>query len=275
MEWLLSIGVPWNALDKKGHCAGDYTEAAGHENVTQALVSAGCRAERILSALERPTERHTSAEDAFLKEDIVFETSCILDAKGDAVMMQWEKPLMEAHAEALCVRDGDVLNVGFGMGLVDDAIQRRQPKSHTIIEAHPQIHARMIDEGWDRRPGVRVLCGRWQDVIEDLSGFDAVFFDTYGEHYSDLQDFHRHLPRLLKPDGLYSFFNGLAPDNAFFHRVYCEIVKDDLSILGLTTQFVSLPLNANSDEIWKHVCRRYWYGDVYHLPIAQMHAPSL
>ena len=36
--------------------------------------------------------------------------------------MQWEKPLMEAHAKVLCMfstqeeRGADVLNVGFGMG---------------------------------------------------------------------------------------------------------------------------------------------------------------
>ncbi len=30
---------------------------------------------------------------------------------------------MEAHAEAVCSGRGDVLNVGFGMGIVDRAIQ--------------------------------------------------------------------------------------------------------------------------------------------------------
>ena len=30
------------------------------------------------------------------------------------------RPLMEAHAHAICSSGGDVLNVGFGMGLVDE-----------------------------------------------------------------------------------------------------------------------------------------------------------
>ena len=32
-----------------------------------------------------------------------------------------------------------MLNVGFGLGLVDTAIQSNNPRSHTIIEAHPDV----------------------------------------------------------------------------------------------------------------------------------------
>lgn len=41
--------------------------------------------------------------------------------------------------QAICSQGGDVLNVGFGLGLVDRAIQSNQPASHTIIEAHPDV----------------------------------------------------------------------------------------------------------------------------------------
>lgn len=42
-----------------------------------------------------------------------------MDEGGGAVMMAWEGPLMEAHAQAVCTTPGDILNVGFGLGLVD------------------------------------------------------------------------------------------------------------------------------------------------------------
>lgn len=35
--------------------------------------------------------------------------------------------------------------------------------------------------------------------------------------------------RLLRPGGVYSYFNGLAPDNLFFHLVYGEIAKLELA----------------------------------------------
>ena len=54
---------------------------------------------------------------------------------------------MEAHAHVVCTGGGDVLNVGFGMGMVDEAIQRRAPRSHTIIEAHPDVYRHMLESG--------------------------------------------------------------------------------------------------------------------------------
>lgn len=68
------------------------------------------------------------------------------------------------------------------------AIQRRRPRSHTIVEAHPDVHARMLQLGWHQRPGVRILFGRWQDVLPQLGAqFDGIFFDTYSEFYGDMQ----------------------------------------------------------------------------------------
>jgi protein arginine N-methyltransferase 2 len=47
----------------------------------------------------------------------------------------------------------------------------------------------------------------------------------YGEYYSEggeasIRTFHEALPKLLRPGGTYSFFNGFASDNFFFHMVY-------------------------------------------------------
>lgn len=112
-----------------------------------------------------------------------------------------------------------MLNVGFGMGIIDGEIQKHAPRSHTIIEAHPDVHRHMLELGWDKKPGVNVVFGRWQDAIASLGPFDGIFFDTYGEYYEDMKDFNELLPRLLRPGGVYSFFNGLCPDNIFFHMV--------------------------------------------------------
>ena len=38
--------------------------------------------------------------------------------------------------------------------------------------------------------------------------------------------FHEELPRLLRPGGVYSFFNGLCPFNHFFQGVACQVVQD-------------------------------------------------
>lgn len=81
------------------------------------------------------------------------------------------------------------------------------------------------------------------------------------------RDFHALLPRLLRPGGTYSYFNGLAADNAFFHAVYCALVKGELGRLGLETEFVALPINVTDAKIWEGVRNRYWQLDTYFLPV--------
>jgi protein arginine N-methyltransferase 2 len=98
----------------------------------------------------------------------------------------------------------------------------------------------------------------------------GIFFDTYGEHYEDLKEFHSLLPKLLKPDGIYSFFNGLCADNAFFHVVYCQLVSLVLSQMGFSVQYIPLPVKDCLDEdTWKDVSHKYWQLDTYFLPVVQ------
>ena len=38
---LLEAGVPWNAIDKEGNCAGDLAVAAAHKSTAEMLLEAG------------------------------------------------------------------------------------------------------------------------------------------------------------------------------------------------------------------------------------------
>ena len=40
------------------------------------------------------------------------------------------------------------------------------------------MYAHMLAKGWDKNPGVRILFGRWQDVLPQLETYDGIFFDT-------------------------------------------------------------------------------------------------
>lgn len=86
---------------------------------------------------------------------------------------------MEAHAKAVCSGGGHVLNVGFGMGLVDTAIQQYSPVTHTIVEAHPVVYKRMLQSGWDKRENVKIIFGRWQDVLSQLETYDGKSYVIY------------------------------------------------------------------------------------------------
>ena len=82
------------------------------------------------------------------------------------------------------------------------------------------------------------------------------------------------LRTLLRPDGIYSFFNGLAADNATFHTVCCRIVAGELACQKLHTQFIALPVDATAPEIWQGVGNRYWQLDTYLLPVIQWDTSS-
>lgn len=69
--------------------------------------------------------------------------------------------MIKAHAELLCREKGDVLNIGFGLGLIDTAIQEYHPRIHTIIEAHPDVYRKMLEDGWDKNPGVKIIHARF------------------------------------------------------------------------------------------------------------------
>lgn len=93
------------------------------------------------------------------------------------VMMEWEKPYMEACIDAL-QPTGDVLEVGFGCGYASSKIQSYKPKSHTIIEYHPVV-AKKAREWAKGRPHVVIIENTWQKALSSLGVFDAIFFDDY------------------------------------------------------------------------------------------------
>ncbi|KAG2430741.1 hypothetical protein HYH02_013580 [Chlamydomonas schloesseri] len=173
-------------------------------------------------------------------------------------------------------KGGHVVNVGFGLGIVDTAIQSHRPDRHTIIEAHPDVLEHMARTGWADKPNVRILRGRWQDVLPELlaeAPYDGIFFDTYGEYYEEMREFHMHLPRLLARDGVYSFFNGLASDNIFFHMVYCRLISLELAAKGLQTEYMPMAVSELGDEVWQGVRNKYWQFETYFLPEVRHEAP--
>lgn len=290
-RYLLEKGAPWNALDRSGQCAGNYATDRQHWAVVNLLVEWGTRAELILGAVERgnrgsnteapsgdspkPLEYEPSTKPDYLRQRLHYtdDGKSLLDADRDAVMMEWERPLMKAHAQIVMETGKRVLNIGFGMGIIDTALQELSPDLHVIVEAHPDVHRRLLETGWDKKPNVSILFGRWQDKLPELiqkgAVFDGIFYDTYGEHFLDLEDFHGQMIQLLsKPSGIYSFFNGLAPDNLFFHGVACQCVKLQLGHLGLDCEFLSCEIQVKDSE-WEGIRRKYWHGrDTYYLPRA-------
>ena len=131
------------------------------------------------------------------------DTKIVEDTTGIEVMMDWESPIMEKSAEYICHNSGDILEIGFGMGICADYIQAQGVNSHTIIEIHPQILTKL--NTWaSGKSNVTVIEGDWNSV-SGLSTYDGIFLDTFGD--DSLSNFKSFLSSKLKSGGKATYWN--------------------------------------------------------------------
>ncbi|HRI67579.1 MAG TPA: class I SAM-dependent methyltransferase [Polyangium sp.] len=140
--------------------------------------------------------------------------------QGQQVMQSWERPLMQRMAQAAARNGGDVLEVGFGMGISASFILDTGVRSYTVIECNDGVI-----EGFERwrerypQTETRLVRGRWQDVAEQLGHYDGILFDTYplsqdeyvrnevnGRPYSHAGEFFPLAASKLRPGGVFTYF---------------------------------------------------------------------
>lgn len=289
-----AMSVSEDAEEGKAKAEGAEEEAEAEDEASeipnQVYLSSRLRYERVVPAAAEGTEGVASTATTATASPDGGLTMRLMDGNDDAVMSGWELPLMNRHAKLMCegrperkegAAEGEgfsVLNVGFGLGLFDAAVQRYKPAKHVIIEAHPDVLAFMMESGWDKLPGVEIRAGRWQDVVPQLEAegyqFDGIYTDTFGEYYAQLRDFFEYVPNLLKEGGHFSFFNGLGGTNPFFHDVYCKLTELELQQMGLSCRYERVDVDSaldkrDEDSIWAGVRRRYWSLPAYNLPIVR------
>lgn len=219
----------------------------------------------------------------YLKDKLTYTDGdkTLITTQNDGVMMDWEDEIMQKSADLLVSRadkDGEgpvVLNIGFGLGIIDTYLQEKKPSKHYICEAHPDVLAKMEKDGWMEKPGVTVLVGRWQDTLPELLSqgvyFDGMYYDTFSENYSDLVDFFDHVVGLLSPTGVFSFFNGLGADRQVCYDVYKNVVEVDLQEYGLNVEYQVIKVNkdvtGDDGHVWDGIKRRYWVVEDFYLPV--------
>ncbi|KAI9824899.1 MAG: Arginine N-methyltransferase 2 [Thelocarpon impressellum] len=307
---LLQNGAIWNDLDANEETPGCIALRLGLKELYDVMVDAGVRAELLLNRLNEYEELGEGDEEVveeegddagnsgsngplpldeaptdvnsgdYLRSALTFQEDRLLDADSNGVMMAWETDIMKRTAELLLPVEGlRVLNVGHGMGIIDEQFQAKTPASHHIIEAHPAVVDRLRSKGWHERPNVVVHEGRWQDVLpkllEENAAFDAIYFDTFAEDYSALRNFFsEYVIGLLDAQGgadgeggRWGFFNGLGADRQVCYDVYSKLVEMDLFEAGFDTDWEDMAVpDLDQRGEWKGVRRKYWVADRYRLP---------
>lgn len=234
-------------------------------------------------------------QESYLSTKLEYvDDALVTKDRKDGVMMSWESDIMQLGADTLFKgayidtneldSEVNVLNIGFGMGIIDTMIQAKKPTMHYICEAHPDVLEKLKTDGWFDKPNVKVLAGRWQDELPQLLNqgvfFNGIYYDTFSEHYSDMLDLFDLVVGLLKPHGVFSFFNGLGADRQVIYQVYRKLVELDLANYGLECKFVDIDVpdtlfKSKSDEedadssVWDNVKRSYWSCPTYYHPVVK------
>lgn len=171
---------------------------------------------------------------------------------GWQVMQSWELPLMRVMAEAVTEAGGDVLEIGFGMGICATEIARLGCRSYAVIEAHPDVAASARDWG-ERQPfSVTVHEGLWQEVIPTLDRqYDGIVFDTFPlapeERSRNHFPFIPLAPSLLKPGGVLTLY---SDETAEFRAEHLSLLLNSFPDLRLIrVENLEPPKDC---EYWQH-----------------------
>jgi protein arginine N-methyltransferase 2 len=160
---------------------------------------------------------------------------------GMEVMMDWEHSIMSASAAYVTEGGGDILEIGFGMGISAGYMHSHSISSHTIIENHPQIIPKAVE--WvSGKSNVTIVSQSWYDVRDSIGTFDGIFYDTYGDE--DMNHFSSSLSGLTKSGTKVTFWNNV------------DSARNIYNISDITYQSVNVTPPSNS----------YFPGNVYYMP---------
>ena len=183
---------------------------------------------------------------SYIDKTLTFESNKIYYTDnsfgGDfEVMMDWEDPLMSASAAYVCENGGDILEIGFGMGISAGYIQSHSISSHTIIENHPQIITK-AQEWANGKSNVTIISGSWYDVKNSLSTYDGIFYDTFGD--KNMNNFSSSLSSLTKTGTRVTWWNNNIDESNYYN------------IPNVTYQEININPTPNS----------YFNSNTYYLP---------
>ena len=155
----------------------------------------------VSSSLTFHSDKITSKMDEFGDEEVI-------------IMMNWEHPAMSASAAYVTEGGGDILEIGFGMGISANYIQSHSITSHTIIEPHPQIVEKAVE--WSSgKSNVTIISQSWADVTGSLGTYDGIFYDTSFDDKHNL--FSSSLSELTKTGTKFSVFNSYSSETNIFN----------------------------------------------------------
>lgn len=175
---------------------------------------------------------------------------------GHDVMSSFEVHYMKALGDVVTRNGGNVLNVGYGLGYLDIAIEShrefRNLKEHYIIE----INRHIASTAEENLPNCHVICADWHEAIHEFeeNQFDGIVYDGYplkfGDVHRDGVEFIEHVihKRILKKGGVLTFYADAIEQ--FGANFLAHL--NDLGFSEVTTQKMENIQPPEGIEYWCH-----------------------
>jgi len=135
-----------------------------------------------------------------------------------SIVEAWERPIQEQLAKSVCIGDHlEILEIGYGLGLSTRTVHTYCPKSHILIEAHPDIakNAKL-----ELPNSTSIIVAFWEDAVKWFKDeiFDGIIFDSYpfaavpyngttDSTFEFIKDFLQKGGRVLKKGGRLAFLD--------------------------------------------------------------------
>ena len=161
-------------------------------------------------------------------QQLVFEHDYIMlkDQPDKFVMMSWETDLMKLHAQHVTHNHGDVLEIGFGMGISAQFIQDFSCSTHTIVESHPVILQKLQEWATDKS-NVTIIQGDWFELQDTIcqKQYDGIFYDADCNKSPAFRE--KIVDRALKLNGIFTYF---APNGTDKYGYDSSLQRDSIII---------------------------------------------
>lgn len=178
--------------------------------------------------------------------------------KSYQVMQRWEDNYMKSLSAIATSHGGDILEVGYGLGISARYIQKSQKiTSHTIIECHPEIYRVAKKQFTSQVKSVKpkIVLGFWEKITPDIKDefYDGILFDTApldsGVQFFQFFPFFSEAYRLLKVGGVFTYFSDER--NKISNKHLYELKKAGFKSTNIDYKICRV-FPPKSCEYWKH-----------------------
>jgi predicted O-methyltransferase YrrM len=139
------------------------------------------------------------------------------------IMDEIETPLMQKFAEIVTQNGGNILEVGFGMGISANFIYNSKINSYTCIETHSEIYENALEWAKDKS-NVNIILGDWLEIIPTLTNkFDGIFMDTF--EFKNYQKFEEYCKKISNVGCVLSIFDYMTQNNKSLEFETVEIAN--------------------------------------------------